>query len=255
MTEPMREHLMFTLWAPLGAMGEIAVGERRMGFDQPGKSAVLGLLAAALGIERAAEAEHVALAAGYGLAIRVDAPGVTLMDYHTTQVPAARRNRRWATRQAELSTSELGTILSKREYRQEPCHTLALWAKPEAPYLLAKLAEALRRPTFTLYFGRKACPLGLPPAPRLIEAANLGEAFARFDAGHTSEEQHLRARLRLANTTGPVHAEVEEMANLGPGLRPDRYERRRDLPVSRRRWQFGLREEVVATPINPAPTP
>lgn len=250
----MREHLVFTLWAPLGAMGEIAVGERRTGFDRPGKSAILGLLAAALGIERTAEAEHVALAAGYGLAIRVDAPGTLLMDYHTTQVPPAKRNRRWATRRAELANPELGTILSKREYRQEPRHTLAFWAKGVAPYPLRDLMDALRRPQFTLCFGRKTCPLGLPPAPRLVHADSLGEAFARYDTDRPAEEQRLLERLKLTGGTGWVHAEVEECDSLGPSLRADRIEHRRDLPLSRRRWQFGLREEVVATPVAPVPS-
>ena len=38
--------LLFSLWAPLAAMGDVAVGERRTGLERPGKSAVLGLVAA-----------------------------------------------------------------------------------------------------------------------------------------------------------------------------------------------------------------
>ena len=47
----MGQHLVFLLHAPLGAMGGVAVGERRAGFDRPGKSAILGLVAAALGLD------------------------------------------------------------------------------------------------------------------------------------------------------------------------------------------------------------
>ena len=47
--------LLFTLYAPMGSFGEIAVGERRMSWARPGRSAVLGLVAAAQGIERGDE--------------------------------------------------------------------------------------------------------------------------------------------------------------------------------------------------------
>ncbi len=38
--------LAFTLYAPLAGLGDLAVGERRGGFDRPGRSAILGLVAA-----------------------------------------------------------------------------------------------------------------------------------------------------------------------------------------------------------------
>jgi CRISPR system Cascade subunit CasD len=66
----MGEHLVFLLHAPLGAMGGVAVGERRTGFNRPGKSAIVGLVAAGLGTDRSDEAAHTALADGYGLGRR-----------------------------------------------------------------------------------------------------------------------------------------------------------------------------------------
>src|SRR5215213_3306304 len=77
----MPEFLTFTLTAPLAAMGEIAVGERRSSWDRPGRSAVLGLVAACLGIGREDEAAHEALETGYGLALRVQKSGSLLPDY------------------------------------------------------------------------------------------------------------------------------------------------------------------------------
>ncbi len=46
----MGEHLVFLLHAPLGAMGGVAVGEQRTGFDRPGKSAILGLVGQVWGL-------------------------------------------------------------------------------------------------------------------------------------------------------------------------------------------------------------
>ncbi|MCX7631283.1 MAG: type I-E CRISPR-associated protein Cas5/CasD [Geminicoccaceae bacterium] len=242
----MRAFLIFTLWAPLGAMGEIAVGERRTGFDRPAKSAIAGLLAAALGIERREEERLLALAEGYGMAVRTDTPGDVLYDYHTAQVPSARKGLRWPTRRAELAEKELNTILSKREYREGPWFTVALWARPTAPESLAGLAEALARPRFTLYFGRKACPLGLPPSPMVFEAPDLAAALAAYDRERPSSIDRLRRRICRPRPLGRLHLEADETTLLGERYRPLRIERRRDRLLARRRWQFGLRDELVA---------
>ena len=46
------EYLLFRLYGPLASWGEIAVGESRHTAAYPGKAALIGLLAAALGIRR-----------------------------------------------------------------------------------------------------------------------------------------------------------------------------------------------------------
>lgn len=251
----MTAFLLFTWWAPLAAMGDVAVGERRVGADRPAKSAVLGLIAAALGIERREEAAHAALASGYGQAVRVDAPGALLEDYHTVQAPPARRGKRWPTRADELAESRLGTILSLRDYRTDTLATIVLWARPSAPLPLARLSEALSTPTFVLYAGRKACPLGLPPAPCLIEAATLDAAFAEFDGDRPYPE--LAVRRRLGPPTGRITIFADTDA--GPLLDPQLSQalqvvQRRDAIASRRRWQFEPRDELVIVAARPSGT-
>jgi CRISPR system Cascade subunit CasD len=247
----MRSFLLFTLYAPLAALGEVAIGERRVGAARPTRSALLGLVAAALGIERRNEGAHAALDRGYGLAVRVESAGPLLQDYHTAQVPPVRRGRRWPTRRAELAEPRLETILSLREYRTDVRHTVALWEDRDPPEPLAAIQAALQQPRFTLYFGRKACPLGLPPAPRLVTATSLADAFAGFDATMSERERALRSSLRLLPRAGEIEADVSARDWLGDGLRLVRIERRRDAILSRRRWQFGLREALVAAPKEP----
>jgi len=150
----MTEFLTFVLAAPLAAMGEIAVGERRGSWDRPGRSAVLGLIAAALGLDRQDEQAHSALETGFGLALRVQHVGTLLPDYHTAQVPPARRGRRFATRAAELSAPDLETILSRRDYRTDVLALAALWSRPGACWPLLEIETALRAPFYTPYFGR-----------------------------------------------------------------------------------------------------
>ncbi|WP_149541011.1 type I-E CRISPR-associated protein Cas5/CasD [Siccirubricoccus phaeus] len=241
----MPHYLTFALVAPLAAFGSIAVGERRGGWDRPGRSAVLGLIGACLGLEREDEAGQAALAEGYGLAMLCVAPGALLADYHTAQVPSAQRGRRFATRAEELAAPGLNTILSRRDYRSGAWHLAALWPRVPAPrWGLEAIAEAMRRPVFTPYLGRKSCPLGLPLAPELVAAT---DAPAALLARHASEAKEGRFRKTwLGPATGPLTVAMEaEPGGLPAGLRHLRTERRRDQPRSRRRWQFDLREELI----------
>ncbi len=248
----MRDHLVFVLHGPMAAFGGVAVGERRGGEARPARSALLGLLAAALGIERTEAAAHAAMEHGYGVAVRVDAPGVTFSDYHTAQVPPARRGERHATRRAELDARPLETILSRRDYRTDSLFTVAVWARetaPATPFLttLADLAAALQRPRFCLSVGRKSCPLGLPPGPVVVTAAN---ALAAMEARPVpAPEQVVRQRLRARATM--LATDADGM----PADVPTRWtETRRDGIASRDRWQFSLRtERLIDLPLRAAP--
>ena len=138
--------LLFTLYSPMASFGEVAVGERRMSWARPGRSAVFGLVAAALGIERADEAAHRKLEDALHYAVRTDAPGRPLIDYHTAQTPRARRGRTFATRREELRSENLHTVLSTREWRADACFTVALWPRPGWAFDLDGLASALQQP-------------------------------------------------------------------------------------------------------------
>ncbi|CAK0779904.1 CRISPR system Cascade subunit CasD [Azospirillaceae bacterium] len=253
----MTQFLMFSLWAPLAAMGDVAVGERRYGAARPGKSAIMGMMAAALGIDRADEATHQALLSGYGLATRTEAPGMLLTDYHTVQTPAALTGRRkgdvWGTRKQQLSEPNLETLLSWREYRMDSHFLGALWERAATPYPMEALAEGLARPQYVLFLGRKACPLGAPPSPKILEAEELGEAFERY-AGMMEEVFAMafpdRKYLykRSPNAVPVIYADVSAWKEglLGQDQGGFHVSRRRDMVGSRSRWQFELREEIAA---------
>lgn len=248
----MPQIILFTLWAPLAAMGDVAVGERRGGFDRPARSAVLGLVAAALGIERGDEDGHAALEAEYALALRVLSPGALVQDYHTVQAPAARRGKSWPSRAAALAEPELETLLSRRDYRADPVVTVALVARAAADPAPERIANALRRPYFVPYFGRKACPVGLPIAPLVIDAATLTDAYAAYDSQAGETERDVLSSLRLSADDATLFGDIDLLGPLiEPGFEVLRVERRRDRIASRRRWQFDLRDEVVARPMRP----
>ena len=235
----MREFLTFTLAAPLAAMGDIAVGERRGSWDRPGRSAIIGLIASCLGIERENEAANAALETGYGVALRQQGLGSLLADYHTAQVPPRQRGRRFATRAEELGVGSLQTILSRRDYRADVLVLAALWERSVARWPLTEIETALNAPHYTPYFGRKSCPLMLPLAARRQEAADPAAALSRRAAdGPEPERQSFRLSPPAVITM--TVADAREF-----GLEFERVEVRRDAVVSRRRWQFGLREDAI----------
>lgn len=240
-----RPYLTATLYAPIGSFGGIAVGERRGTGIRPTRSALLGLLGASLGIERRdSDAQH-ALGNGYGTASMVLGRGRLLTDYHTAQVPSQQRNRGFATRRQELGVDDLNTVLSSRDYRSDAIYAFALWERNEAPYRLEAVAEALRKPRFVLYLGRKSCPLGLPLAPRLSEHDGVRAALAA----------HCAALLDTFQDTAPLHPLSRLIDRSEAEIALDRDDAddndiaqviaMRDQPVSRDRWQFGLRSVAI----------
>ncbi|HZS71063.1 MAG TPA: type I-E CRISPR-associated protein Cas5/CasD [Candidatus Acidoferrum sp.] len=242
-------YLAFTLAAPLASFGSIAVGERRPGWDRPAKSAVLGIIAGALGLTREETEAHRALADDYFYAVRVEdfgmrAPRRLLTDYHTAQTAPSTRGRRFATRREELLAEKLETILTRREYRTDCCFTALLWTQSAAPrYPVDAIAAALRTPAFTPYLGRKSCPLTLPMAPRLVEAEDPLEAFQTIDSGEPDERKEFRKSRGIA--AKPIRVALDAAARPSATGVDMRIEKRRDSLIHRGRWQFGLREEVI----------
>ncbi len=250
----MTAFLLFTVYAPFTSWGEITVGETRSSWDRPSRSAILGLIAAALGIDREDQEGHDALDSGYGFAARVDAPGVPLVDYHTAQSVSASaiKKHRPATRAAMLGCAEPETMLSRRSYHQDALATVCLWAHKPAKWSLATIAEALTRPVYVLYAGRKANTLGLPLSPRLVEATTLGQAFEAHIAVPTElhELAHRLTRRRGRNTSGEISHDPCE--GFESGLHELRREVRRDASAQRSRWQFA--ERTVDVGVQPPST-
>jgi CRISPR system Cascade subunit CasD len=249
--------LLFTLAAPLASFGDVAPGERRVSASRPGRSMLVGLLAAALGLRRD-DPRQQAFAASLAFAVRIDRLGSVVNDYHTTQTAPAKKNRRFATRRQELEADDLGTILSQREYRMDSAFTVAVLADGAPPFTLAEIAAALRRPHFLLSAGRRACPLGLPPEPHIVVANTLAGAFAihdRMEGEGAEDTVAARARLRLAmglrapratsRSDVAVDARFAALGLVDGGA--GRMETRRDEPVSRTRWQFSPRAEQIVS--------
>lgn len=246
----MRPYLIFRLCAPLAAMGDIAGHARRGGNRWPGKSAALGLVGAALGVDRQDQKAQQALQVGYGVSMLVRRTGTLLMDFHTSQtVPSAavKRpiSRKDAVEQARAA-QKLNTTITHREYREDVIVDIAISDSGNASWPLEAILTALHTPRYILYFGRKSCPLAAPLAPLLIDADDPLAALRVYAAS----EAHPSDAYMLAGEQFAV-CEVDALKNIPHGAR---IERRWDEATDRRTWHFRSRDAVVI-PLSGVNTP
>lgn len=247
-------YLLFRLYGPMASWGEIAVGETRHTAAYPGKSAIVGLMAAALGIRRDETEKQLQMRDGYAVAVEVCSQGTLLRDYHTAQVPDSVGSFRYRTRRGELviGKDRVGTVLSSREYRAEALALVAVKALPDAPYDLITIRDHLREPRFHLYLGRKSCPLAAPMHPVVVEGKeNFFEAFKGYQhkglLPFSSDEGNLSKRdTYWLGLNKERHYYWEgTAADFSDSIDLERMQTRirHDQPLSRTRWQFSPRQE------------
>ncbi|QCF27512.1 type I-E CRISPR-associated protein Cas5/CasD [Hydrocarboniclastica marina] len=234
------DYLIFQLYGPLASWGTPAVGEARPTSDHPGRSALIGIVAAALGIRRDDAAAQQSLAEAVVFGVKQITPGSFIRDFHTVQVPKRNRNRQYLTRKEEMgfSSDRLNTIISRREYRCDGLWYVAVSLSSQSDWSLEDIAEALRCPVFTPYLGRKSCPLAAPLAPRIVQnTGGLAEAFSEgFPDFFPGQARYLG--------TGEMVDYFWEGEAADVAVQDTRFPE--DDVVSRDRWQFRGRAEYHA---------
>lgn len=128
--------LLLRLAGPLQSWGSSSRFARRGTEVAPTKSGVIGLLAAAKGIRRT---ESLTDLLGLEFGVRIDQPGQILRDFQTARSLDGQRS----------------APLTYRYYLSDAAFLAAVSGEEE---LLHGLAEALNRPRFPLYLGRRSCP-------------------------------------------------------------------------------------------------
>ena len=173
----MTEFVVFTLVGPMGSFGDLAGHERRGSGDWPARSAVLGLVGAALGVQRD-DSKAQEVLARWRVAVSILSRGAAFRDFHTVQTVPTARIKRPNTRQEALEALEIGDnpVITRRDYCSDCAFGVALWGGNR----LAAIEEALAHPCFTPYLGRKSCPLAAPMAPQVVEEESPIEALARI---------------------------------------------------------------------------
>ncbi|WP_018416861.1 type I-E CRISPR-associated protein Cas5/CasD [Teredinibacter turnerae] len=233
----MQDYLVFQLYGPMASWGQAAVGGDRPTGLFPGRSSVLGLLGAALGIKRDNAPELTALAESILISVKQVVPSSLVRDYHTTQVPSHSKKVTHLSRKSEVTGTDLNTILSSRDYRCDGRWVIALSLAESAGYTLEQLRQALLQPVFALSLGRKSCPPALPLAPRVVTVESLRQALDQeFPPLTRSNEQD---KLWLGHTglvTYYWEGDKSQLAGAN-ALTTQPW----DVPLSRERWQFSQR--------------
>ena len=174
--------LTIKLTAPLQAYGNEASFERRTSWPAPSKSAVVGMIAAALGMRR--EDERIKSLNDLAYAVRVDQICKTMTEFQTVEWKPGTRK------------------LTYRDHYQDAVYVAAVGSEDEE--LIGKIEYALKHPRFQLYLGRRACPpaafCGLKVLRIWIQLKCWKICLGRQKSGikiNTSGRQSLRLKLLL----------------------------------------------------------
>lgn len=131
----MMRTLTIKLAAPLQSYGNEATFSRRTSYHFPSKSAVLGMIAAALGYHR--DDSRILQLNELKMAVRVDQPGRTLTDFQIIEYDQSHHKR----------------SLSYRDYLQDAVFVVAISGEDQQIIVIEK---ALHHPKFQLFLGRRS---------------------------------------------------------------------------------------------------
>lgn len=181
----MEDLLILRLQGVMQAWGDHTFEDYRSSHLFPSRSGLVGLLAACLGIDRAALDAQERLSQSFIYAARADwrpyrAQKIT--DFHTVM----------DARKVDGSVNDY-PVVSRREYLCDAHFTLALAFLPDAHYRLDELARAVRYPIFTPSLGRRSCPFSRPLFDSVMQATNLHTALAGIPPGRGTIYSELAA--------------------------------------------------------------
>jgi CRISPR system Cascade subunit CasD len=170
----MQDYLILKLEGVLQSWGTHTYEDYRPSNMFPTLSGILGLLAACLGIERKDRERLQALDRSIELAVRIDrimlgkhrlAP-VKITDFHTIM----------DARKVDGKVNKY-PVVSRREYLCDAKFTLAIRAAAHPCITLAELEAAVKKPHYTPFLGRRACPLTRPLWETRVQADTFETAL------------------------------------------------------------------------------
>ena len=182
----MQNYLILKLKGAMQAWGGHTYEDYRPSLDFPTRSGLVGLLGACLGIRHQELDKHKLLDKSLRFAVRADErtiPIRKLVDFHTVKnVP-------------RLDGSILNyAVVTKREYLLDAEFTVVIEcinninninnineSDAENGYSLGQIKEAIKKPIFVPYLGRKSCPISRPLFEKEVQANNFLEALSMVE--------------------------------------------------------------------------
>lgn len=150
-------HLALLLDAPLQSWGYQSKFDRRTSFSSPTRSGILGMLCAAMGVDRA-DSETLAEFADLEITVYTLQNNGRLTDFHTVGGGWNKKtHKRNIVPKADGGVGN--TVVTRREYLQSSIFGVVLRG-PRTQ--LEPIGEALQNPRWGIWLGRKAC---IPASP------------------------------------------------------------------------------------------
>lgn len=206
----MNRYLAIKLHGVMQAWGGHTYEDLRHSELIPTRSAVLGMLAACVGIDRGDIAGLESLSESVRMAVRLDSKPQRIMDFHT--VMDARKVD---------GKPNPNPVVSKREYLCDAKYTILIQTVSETTYTLESLEQAIKKPVYTPFLGRRSCLLSRPLFETVVLAIDFKQAFA------------------LCEPMGGVIYSDEKL------YKDDALWRMRDEPVYARKRQFATRNVYI----------
>lgn len=160
---------------PLQSWGTTSKLDTKRTDTHPSKSAVIGLISAALGYTRDMTDEIKELNK-IDFGVRVDKEGTLLKDFHNARL-------------YKKSGEVISTYLTDRYYLEDAVFLCGI--SSENRELMTDIYSALKKPYFQLYLGRKSCPINMDYLQGLYEGGVV---------------DHLTNQPRLTTQKGPLVA-------------------------------------------------
>jgi CRISPR system Cascade subunit CasD len=194
--------LFLNMQAPLMSFGDEANFIQIRTRKEPSKSAVFGMIRAALGVRSEEKREDIDR---LKMAVRVEKEGKILSDYHIAQdVPAFKPSQ----------NNQPKTVPTDRYFLSD-AHFLVLLESNNIQ-LLEEIEHAVQFPKFTISFGRKCC---LPSAPLIVPKPMLSIVDVGLDEA---------LKIPLPNNKVLQKRVVQDLDDEERGLRIDQ---RRDVCI------------------------
>ena len=132
----------------------------------PTRSAIMGMLGAAMGITRERFGELYELSIKLSIAVQVNECGEKMVDYQTVQ--------NFRSPQGKI---QKGTKPTYREYWCDSEHAFAICGDDS---VITELSEKVKAPEFVIFQGRKSCPLTRPLFETVLDYDNPANALKKL---------------------------------------------------------------------------
>lgn len=183
--------LAFYIDAPLQSWGASSKFQYRESNGFPTKSALVGLIAGALGIDKhkATEAAELLPIANLKLtAVQVQKPkraATRFTDFHTIGGGYNKRTPQWEKMSIpqKASGAPFGTVITRRSYLTDACFVVLLEGDA---VVLKRIQSALLDPVWGVWFGRKTCLPASPLSPQIGDSRQAAfDALLEILPGHS----------------------------------------------------------------------